>query len=169
MKARLGILVVLCALNCFAQAQKGGHIFVVRHAEKVSENADALSPMGKSRATCLAATLKDANIKTVISSPFERTQQTGAPTAIEFKVPVKTVKADDYDAISAAAREAAKSGDVLVVGHSNTVPQIVKALGNTDVAVGNSEYDRLFVIDESGVAQLHYCPATGPEPESRMK
>ena len=49
MRAGLGILVVFFGVTCFAQSQKPGHIFVVRHAEKVSESADALSPMGRSR------------------------------------------------------------------------------------------------------------------------
>ena len=167
-------LVLLSIVGSAAIAQQtststGGHIFVVRHAEKISEKADALSPMGKSRAACLATTLKDANIKAVITSPFERTKQTGAPTAGEFKVEVRTIKADDFDAIAGAARESAKTGDVLIVGHSNTVPQIVKAVGNADVKVGDSDYDWLFVVDTAGITQLHYCPTTAPEPESRMK
>jgi 2,3-bisphosphoglycerate-dependent phosphoglycerate mutase len=169
MRSRLFILMLFWSLTCVGQNVTSGHIFVVRHAEKQSQTADALSPMGKARAACLAITLKDSHIKTVITSTFQRTQQTGAPTADEFKVQLKEMKADDFTAIANSAREAAKSGDVLIVGHSNTVPQIVKALANADVTVGDSDFDNLFVIDRSGLTQLHYCPASGPEPENRMR
>jgi broad specificity phosphatase PhoE len=172
MKNGIGILMLFAfALTAAAQTQSaaGGHIYVVRHAEKESENADALSAQGKARAACLATTLKDTKITAVFTSPVQRTQQTATPTAEEFKVSIKTIKADDYAAVASAAGEAAKGGDVLIVGHSNTVPQIVKAVGNADVTVGNSDYDWLFVIDKGGVARLHYCPSAGPEPESRMK
>jgi phosphohistidine phosphatase SixA len=165
-------IMLVCALEGFAQTpppMNPGHIFVVRHAEKVSESADELSELGKGRAACLATTLKSANITTVITTQFNRTQQTATATADEFKVHLKPIKADDYATISQAARDAAKNGDVLVVGHSNTVPQIVKAISNVDVTVGGNEYDQLFVIDSTGVAQLHYCPSTAPEPESKMK
>lgn len=173
MRNGIGVLMLLAfALTAPAQTPQstsGGHIYVVRHAEKVSESADALSAQGKARAACLATTLKDAKITAVFTSPTERTKQTATPTADEFKVSVKTIKADDYQTLSSEASEATKSGDVLIVGHSNTVPQIVKAVGNADVTVGNSDYDWLFVIDKGGVARLHYCPSTLPEPESRMK
>jgi broad specificity phosphatase PhoE len=172
MRKASGLLFLIAfAWTAMAQqpAASAGHIYVVRHAEKQSENADALSAQGKARAACLATTLKDAKITAVFTSPYQRTQQTAAPTADEFKIAVKTIKSDDYQAIASAAAEAAKSGNVLIVGHSNTVPQIVKAIGNSDVHVGNNEYDWLFVIDPAGVARLHYCPSTAPEPESRMK
>ncbi len=173
MKKLVGLsLVLACTLACPAQTPKpanGGHIFVVRHAEKISENADELSEQGKGRAACLATTLKNANIMTVITSQFNRTQQTATATADEFKVHLKPIKADDNAAIAQAARDAAKSGDVLIVGHSNTVPQIVKAIGNVDVIVGDTQYDQLFIIDSAGVAQLLYCPAAAPGPESKMK
>jgi phosphohistidine phosphatase SixA len=162
---------VACSLFGSAQSAQtgGGHIFVVRHAEKESETADALSSQGKARATCLAETLKDSKIAAVIVSPTDRAKQTAAPTAAEFKIETKSIKPDDYAAIATAAREALRSGNVLIVGHSNTVPLIVKTLGSVDVTVGASEYDRLFVLDSAGVAQLHYCPTSAAEPESRMK
>lgn len=165
----LVLLLLACSSLLTAQTSTSGHIFVVRHAEKESENADALSAQGRARADCLATTLKDANVVKVIISPTNRAAQTSQPTVREFRLQFKMMKADDYTAIARVANEAAKQGDVLIVGHSNTVPLIVKSIANIDVTVGNSEYDKLFVIDSAGVAQLHYCPTSAPEPESRMK
>jgi hypothetical protein len=42
-------------------------------------------------------------------------------------------------------------------------------LSRVPVTVNGNDYDQLFVIDSSGVTQLHFCPSTLPEPESRMK
>jgi 2,3-bisphosphoglycerate-dependent phosphoglycerate mutase len=149
--------------------KSSGHIFVVRHSEKESEEADALSAQGKARAACLASTLKDTNIKTIITSQFNRTQQTAEPTAQEFKLQVITFKADDYPSILNKAQDATAKGDVLIVGHSNTVPLMVEMLSRVPATVNGNDYDKLFVIDGSGVTQLHFCPSTAPEPESRMK
>jgi len=35
---------------------------------------------------------------------------------------------------------------VLVVGHSNTIPAVVKALGGPEVTIGENEYDNLFIL-----------------------
>jgi 2,3-bisphosphoglycerate-dependent phosphoglycerate mutase len=173
MKAMLAALLLIASnSSVFGQnpaLKSSGHIFVVRHSERESEDADALSTQGKARATCLASTLKDANIKTIITSQFNRTQQTAAPTAEEFKSQVITFKADDYPSILNKAQDATAKGDVLIVGHSNTVPQMVEMLGRVPIAMNGNDYDKLFVIDSSGVTQLHFCPSTAPEPESRMK
>ncbi len=145
------------------------NIFVVRHAEKISETADELSAMGKERAACLANTLKDAPVVEAIASPTERAKSTAKPTADQNKVEVKSMKADDYSSIAAEAKKQTAMGNVLIVGHSNTVPQIVKALTGKDVTVGSAEYDKLFVIEGDHVVTLHYCPTRAAEPESRMK
>jgi 2,3-bisphosphoglycerate-dependent phosphoglycerate mutase len=166
------LLLIASSGSAFGQnpvLKNSGHIFVVRHSEKESEDADALSARGKARAACLASTLKDANIKTIITSQFNRSQQTAGPTAEEFKLQVLTFKADDYPSILNKAQDATAKGDVLIVGHSNTVPQMVEMLSRVPVTVNGNDYDQLFLIDNSGVTQLHFCPSTLPEPESRMK
>jgi 2,3-bisphosphoglycerate-dependent phosphoglycerate mutase len=184
MKKGLGVGPLSCIVLVMATAAMGqsttesgaaaghatpGHIFVVRHAEKESETADALSEAGKQRSACLAATLKSTSMRLVMTSEFKRTQQTATATADEFNLKVDATKSDDFKEIADKARGAAKMGDVLIVGHSNTVPQIVKALTDVDVTVGATEYDDMFVIDGKNVAELHYCPAAKPGPESRMK
>jgi phosphohistidine phosphatase SixA len=171
--ALLIVVASIIALGQTPEAVQGksseGHIFVVRHAERVDDKTDALSATGEQRAWCLAATLKDAKVTAVITSTFQRTQQTAAPTAKEFNVNAEAVTADDFTAIAVRARAAAPKGDVLIVGHSNTVPQIVKALSNQNVTVGATDYDKLFVLGDQELLQLHYCPASSPGPESRMK
>lgn len=168
--ATIACVAVMLTASAAAQTIGGpGHIYVVRHAEKVSETADALSATGSARAACLAATLKDAPVKAVITSQFQRTQQTATPTAEGHGVKAKAMPGEQFQAIAEEAKREARSGDVLIVGHSNTVPQIVKALTGRDVTVGSTQYDQMFVIREGSLVELHYCPAQAPGPESKMK
>jgi broad specificity phosphatase PhoE len=65
-----------------AHAQNVRTIFLVRHADKVSDETDALlSDAGHRRAECLAKTLADAHIQQIYTSDLQRTQQTAAPLA----------------------------------------------------------------------------------------
>jgi phosphohistidine phosphatase SixA len=154
----------VCLLgSAIALSQDAGKIFIVRHAEKQSNDADTpLSSKGLARADCLARTLKDAHITAAIVSQYQRTKQTAAPTIAEFKVKETAVEAKSTDQIVQAAREAAKSGNVLVVGHSNTVPNVLAALGTPPITIPDASYDLLFIFDVAQPKQLttlHYCPA----------
>ena len=141
-------------------------IFVVRHAERSDTGSGAatmaadpgLSDVGHARAASLATVLKDAQISTIIVTEYKRTQETAAPLAKALGVTPMVVKASD--AAGLIARLQSLGGNALVVGHSNTVPSIIKALGvSTPVTVGDAEFDRLFVVTSQqprDVIQLHY-------------
>ena len=61
---------------------------------------------------------------------------------------------NDIDSLAAKLRAGAAEGTVLVVGHSNTVPAIVERLsGEAPPPIGDSEYDRLFVVTLIGSNQ----------------
>jgi phosphohistidine phosphatase SixA len=156
-------LAIALLFSVSAIAQQTGTIFVVRHDEKQSDATDTpLSDAGHARAKCLAQTLKDAHITTALVTQYQRTQQTAAPTVNEFKAKQETIEAKSYDKIMRAAREAAKSGNVLIVGHSNTVPDLLKAFGEPEVTIPDTSYDQLFVFNADQPKQLiilHYCPA----------
>jgi phosphohistidine phosphatase SixA len=158
-------LLPILLLASVASAQT---IFVVRHAEKVSETVDALNDAGKERASCLAGMLKDAEVKAIYASPTERARQTSAPLASAAKVKITEYAPKDYAGLASRIR-AHPDQNALVVGHSNTVPDIIKALGVTEPApVGDKDYDWLFVVTLDGktalLLKLHYC---SPAPAKR--
>ena len=141
-------------------------VFVVRHAERADSAPGAkpmmatdpdLSEAGHARARALAAVLEDAKIVAIFTTEFKRTQQTAAPLAKALGLTTKAVKAD---AEAELVKEiAAVKGNVLVVGHSNTVPSIVKRLGvAAPVTVEDTEFDNLFLVSGTppSVLQLHY-------------
>jgi phosphohistidine phosphatase SixA len=161
--------ILLCQL-AFAQ-QNVRTIFLVRHAEKASTAADApLSPEGEKRAECLATTLKDAGIKQIYVTDVTRTQQTAAPLAKALKIKPTILPAKDPNALIKNLVYTG-GGNILVVGHSDTVPFVIARLqGGTVAPIGENEYDRLFVMTIAEAAgmpasTLHYC-STGISPKS---
>lgn len=110
-------------------------VYVVRHAERESRDRDSdLSAAGVARAHVLDSALADARLTHVVVTEFRRTANTAAPAARRHGL-VPTVVANQPDvkqhaaAVAAAVRAAGPEAVVLVVGHSNTVPKIVEALG----------------------------------------
>jgi broad specificity phosphatase PhoE len=136
-------------------------VIVVRHAERADAGAPAgaamtaapdpeLSAAGKARAQALAAMLKDAGVTAIFTTEFRRTKDTAAPLAEALKITPEAVSSREQAAMIAKIK-AHTAGAVLVVGHSNTVPAIIKALGGAAVTLGESEYDSLFFVAPGGV------------------
>lgn len=136
-------------------------VIVVRHAEKAAGQGDDphLSDAGEARAAALARSLADAGITAVITSQWTRTAETAAPTAREAGVtpevvPVKWDSIPRNAADIAAAVRRHPGGVVLVVGHSNTVPDIVAALGaERPEEMCDSEYDRMEIVTVDGAGE----------------
>jgi broad specificity phosphatase PhoE len=147
-------LLALAAPPAAAQSAAGATtVYLVRHAEKVDESRDAaLSEIGLRRADALADALANAGITAVYATQFQRTQRTGGALAARMGL-TPTIEAASGDAaaharaIADAIRTRHAGGRVLVVGHSNTVPLIVRALGGSaPEALGDNEYDSLFIV-----------------------
>jgi broad specificity phosphatase PhoE len=138
-------------------------IFLVRHAERADDaGADPgmvmdpqmrgdppLSAAGAARAALLAETLKDAGLTGGYSTNYRRTLETAAPTAQRTGLEVATY---DPDQIASFAESLiTRPGRHLVVGHSNTTWDLVKALGgDPGLPIEALEYDRLYVVVMEG-------------------
>jgi broad specificity phosphatase PhoE len=165
MKRILGLFVLVSAIGIFAQTREtSGTLFLVRHAEKVSEAQDALlSRMGRQRAACLAQTLRDAHIGAIYVTQVKRTQQTAEPLAKSLGIEPIVVKADDTAALVSKVRQDLSKENVLVVGHSDTLPAVLSQFKVSGApAIDRNDYDLLFVVSTSGekpeLTTLHYCP-----------
>lgn len=128
-------------------------IFVVRHAERASatDRDSPLDAAGRERARALAGALGDAGVDAIYTSQFVRTRDTAAPLAERLGVEITVHPVADAEASSReiASRVLAEhpGGTVLIVGHSNTVPLIVEALGGDDVGpLDDADYDNLFIV-----------------------
>ena len=158
MTKRLGFyFLLLSAFLSTATAQST--IFIVRHAEKADATKDPdLSEAGRARAEALAKTLRDANITAIYATEFKRTQQTAAPLAKALGLTVTTLPAKDNAALIAKLR--ASTGNALIVGHGDTIPDLIKALGISDpINIAENDYDNLFVVvldEKPHLIRLHY-------------
>lgn len=167
----LGISALLAAPTMAAP----GLVVLVRHAEKEeATGADpALSEAGKQRARDLADALSHAGITGIITTQYQRTRQTAAPLALRLGIKPLTVEAgapaaDHVVDVVAALR--AQAGNVLVVGHSNTVTRILGALGGpVFMDLCESSFSHAFVLDLSAqptrLLRLRYGAVDTPPAE----
>jgi phosphohistidine phosphatase SixA len=128
-------------------------VILVRHAEKIDDSSDpALSAAGSARAIVLADSLAHAGISGIIVTQLQRTRLTAQPLATRLGlepvvVPAGAPGVDHAAAVAALIRDRFAGKTVLVVGHSNTVPTIIHALGIGDpVTIADSEYDAMFTV-----------------------
>ena len=135
-------------------------IFIVRHAEKASsgDKDPDLSVQGQKRADALAHILQDSQITSVFVTEFKRTQETGAPTATAAHSTPTVVPANDIGALVEKLR--ALKGNALVVGHGNTIPDLLRTLGVATAAnIPDDDYTEIFVVlvgDTPQLFRLHY-------------
>ena len=160
-------LALLVAVLSASPAAAQPTIFLVRHAER-ADTAPGTSPAmaadpdlsdaGRARAVSLATLLKDAKITAIYATEFKRTQQTAAPLAKTLGLTVTIVTSKSAPEL--IDRLKTSKGNVLVVGHSNTVPEIIEALGvTTPVTIGDNDFDNMFLLTLSSppaLLRLHY-------------
>jgi broad specificity phosphatase PhoE len=125
-------------------------VIVLRHAEKADVPADdpALTPQGEARARHLAALLGNARIGAVYASDTRRAQETARPLATALGLPVTVRAGRDLDGLLDDIGRRHVGGTVVVVGHSNTVPELVGRLtrGRESVTMQDDEFDRVFSV-----------------------
>ena len=155
------IMVLISAASAAAQT-----IFVVRHAERADSAAGApammatdpdLSEQGRARAQSLAAMLKDANVQAIFTTQYKRTKQTAEPLAKALGVTATEVDARNMAALVQQVK--GTRGNALVVGHSNSVPALLKELGFAAPEIPDTEYDNLFVVtlgDKPSMVRLRF-------------
>ena len=128
-------------------------IVLVRHAERAdmapgggtTATDPDLSPAGRARAESLRKLLKDARVSAIYVTEYRRTAQTAAPLAAALGVEPSVIQSKDVPALLEKLRAA--TGTVLVVGHSNSVPQVLRELGVAEqVSIAEDEFDNLFVV-----------------------
>ena len=137
--------------------------FVVRHAEKAipsegvvmnTPNDPPLSPVGKVRAIELGEALKAEQIMFIFSTNTVRTISTAKPlSALRGDMKIKLYNTRDSLDFFIQKLKAIKKGNSLIVGHSNTVDDIVNKLcGEIKVPkdLPDTEYDNLYLITKKG-------------------
>ncbi len=123
-------------------------IFLVRHAEKMDESSDPpLSKAGQARAQALARLLRDTGITAIYTSEFQRNVQTAKPLADLLKIKPVVIPSQDLENLLKRVGKDQSDGVVLIVGHTDTVPRLLRLFGHPDsITIASGEYDNLFVL-----------------------
>jgi phosphohistidine phosphatase SixA len=147
-------IVAALVFGVVAPAAAQPSVFIVRHAERADAGTAGnsmmatdpeLSDIGQARAARLSTMLRDAGITAIFTTQYKRTKQTAEPLARALGLTITEVNSKEL--ASLADNIKGQTGNVLVVGHSNTVPDTIKALGiEAPPAIAETEFDNLFIV-----------------------
>jgi phosphohistidine phosphatase SixA len=151
--AAIGGLLVVALGFWILSAASTTTVFVMRHAEKAEAPADdpPLSQAGEARALELEQHFgrapKGQGLDAIYVSEFRRTQDTIRPLANRLGIPMIVVPAAEPAQVVDRALDEYRGGSVLIVGHSNTVPDIVEELSGDEVGpMSEAEYGILYIV-----------------------
>jgi len=149
---RTWLLAALAALLAFTAVPTAaqGNIYVMRHLDTPAGQQDPdLLPEGQRAAEALATWFRDERPTAIYVTDYKRTRQTVAPLAA--RLDLTPILYDPHDTQGLIARVRAEHGAVLIVGHSNTVPEIIAALGGTRPApLVHTDFGDIWRVAPSG-------------------
>ena len=137
------------------QTTRTATVIFLRHAEALPRTRANQNPVlaktGQARAALEARTLRAAGVTRIFATELKRTQQTAAPLAKLLELDVEQYAAGRSKEFAATLKELKNGEVVVVVGHSNTVPQMVKELGGSMTQldkkgyIEDTQHDRMIV------------------------
>lgn len=144
------ILLAMLPISKLAIAHEGGKstIILIRHAEKAKGSDDpALSKDGEKRAGLLPVVFSEFKPNAFYTTDTRRTRQTLAPWAKAAGQEVQVYDAASQDQL-AKQLKAAQGQTIVVVGHSNTIPQLVNLLtgSTTYTDLPDDVYGRAYIV-----------------------
>lgn len=154
---------------------KATTVILVRHAEKADAPREdpPLTEAGVARSQKLAGLLATAGVKAIYTSQFLRTKQTAEPLAKQLGITVAPITIQSKQSNPREVSEQSirqivdkimeHAGDtVLIIGHSNSVPDVIKMLGGDTVpTIDEKKFDDLFIVTvyakgKAKVVQMKY-------------
>ncbi len=127
-------------------------VILVPHAEASTvpiEDPD-LSPAGEARVRGLGefitGLLAGGKVDYLYSGDTRRAEQTAAPIANEFQLPVNLLAASDWDGLASRIKDEHRGKTVVVVGYSSTIPGVLSRLSATNVAMARDDYDSIYLV-----------------------
>lgn len=154
-------LLLLAAILTSFQLAAAQTVIITRHAEKAAapSNDPPLTPDGMHRAKLLASMFENSGVTAIYVTDTLRTQQTAQPLAEATHLKPTMLPANDIAGLLKALR-ADHHGVVVVINHSNRIPEIIRQLGGPAVTINDNDYENLFVLtleDKGAVLlRMHY-------------
>ena len=143
--------------------------YLIRHAEKDRSDLEDIDPelnqSGLGRAMHWAEIFAEVDLDAIYSTDYQRTTMTAAPTSVKQDLTVKYYDPDELDINKFMTNNL--GGKVLIVGHSNSTPELVNRLLGVEKYGPMDDYDNgsLFIVqvigDQVTDTRLHFncnCP-----------
>ncbi|HEX8448450.1 MAG TPA: phosphoglycerate mutase family protein [Allosphingosinicella sp.] len=143
-------LAALASLGACAAADRSFEepsYYVMRHLQKADGSDPGLTEAGRRNAAYLPAmpAFSRSPPRAIYASATRRARETAQPAADRFGIPIRDYDPRDTPALIARVKK--ERGPVLIVGHSNTVPAIVEALGGGSIGpLGEDDYGMLYTL-----------------------
>ena len=155
---RRALLALAAALLAGCTGEGAQAVYVIRHFDTPEGVRDAaLTDRGHARAKALVRWFAGRPLGAVYATPFKRTRQTAASLLAERGLTATDYDWQQADALVAAVR--ARGGDVLIVGHSNTVPEIVERFGGTrPPPLIHSDFGDIWIIRDGRSERMRVEP-----------
>lgn len=156
MKRIIFLVLISIAFQQVTYAQKTLKVWVVRHAEKdTSDPKDQdpdLSEIGAKRAEALKKELKSQRLDSIFSTDYKRTKLTGFPLADITGISIKTYDPSNVKQLAQSLKLNALGKKILIIGHSNTVLEIIEAFGGKRPVekLNDNDYSYLFSLTIKG-------------------
>ena len=128
-------------------AYADGAFYLVRHAEKQQDGTKNphLTERGVERAEYLAQQLSSIELTRIYSTDYHRTLETAEPLSELLDIPIKLYNPRELEQFAKALKK--ETGQVLIVGHSNTTPELTALLSDETVEpMDETEYDNLYQV-----------------------
>lgn len=147
-------VIVAVGLAWFFESQATTTIIFVRHAEKALDGSDdpSLSPAGQRRAAELTRQMVDADVvagvDALYATEYRRTRETIEPLAKMLELDINEYDSGDTEQVLETILKRHKGKIILVVGHSDTIPQLIANLGASKNVppIADEEYDNIYLI-----------------------
>ena len=151
--ASLVLLGLASACASFPPSPPGPSFYVVRHLHTPAGERDPdLTAEGQRQAALLASWFGEVRPRAIYLTDYRRSRQTAAPLAA--RLGLTPIVYDPADTPGLVARVRAGPLPALIVGHSNTVPDIVAELGGArPAALVHEDFGDIWVIAADGTTQ----------------
>jgi len=147
------ILVIFFLASFYANSQECSSFYLIRHAEKLridkTERNPKLNEKGVLRAEKWKEVLKNITLDKIYSTNYNRTIETANPTSKSQNIDITIYSPSNIDYRN--FKEINKGKKVLIVGHSNTIPNFVNGLIEEDF------YEQIDDLNNSNLYLVNIC------------
>ena len=134
------LALLLLSWSCLAEQQNW---YFIRHFEKQQGADPHLTVQGRQQAQTLVTALKGKVVNKIYSTQYHRTLESVAPLATERGIEVALY---DPSKLAEFAQQIRRENNILIVGHSNTTPQLIRLLGSQTADLSETDYGQLFTL-----------------------